>query len=344
MGITIHILTLDGSPLGCSMKTLMGDESNFVGVGGSEYALLTMCEMWHNRGDTIRLFNDPRDKYGSSFEQRMISSFDKNEKCDVLIIFRSTNIRAMNAKAGLKVWWSCDQFSTGDYKSFRSVVDKVVLISPTHHEYFSQVYGITDGIVIDLPVRVWEYEGKNIEKIKNRFIFTSVPARGLNIMLEIWPRIKKEIPDASLVITSDYRLWNCGRGNEQFMMKALGLDGITYLSAIPRPRLVEEQLKAEIHMYPTDYQELFCIAVAESQVAGVYPITSDAGALVTTNMGTTIPGDPNKVKDEYVRQSVAMLDNIHSVGLRVKELQLRAKERFHPNRILKEWDRLVFNK
>jgi glycosyltransferase involved in cell wall biosynthesis len=339
----VHILTRDGSPLGCSLSTLIGTEPGFAGVGGAECALLTMCELWSKTQEVV-LFNDPRDKYGSPFEQRMISSFDPNEKCDVLIVFRSTNDKVINAKADLKLWWSCDQWATGNFAEFRKYVDKVVLISTTHDNYFKTNYGITDGIVIDLPVRVWEYENKNIEKVRNSFIFTSVPARGLDTMLEIWPQIKKEIPDAILTITSDYRLWNCGRGNEAFMSKAFGLDGINYLSAIPRPRLVEEQLKAELNVFTCNYMELFCVACAESQVAGAYPITSNYGALITTNMGTVIPGDPNRVKDEYLRQSVAMLDNIHSVGLVVRELQYRAKERFSPDRILAEWDRLVFNK
>ena len=163
-------------------------------------------------------------------------------------------------------------------------------------------------------------------------------------MLEIWPRIKQEIPDASLVITSDYRLWGCGRGNEHFMARAMGLDGVMFLSAVPRPRLVEEQLKAELNVYTCNYSELFCIAVAESSVAGSYPITSNMGALISTNMGTIIWGDLTHfgIQDEYVRQSVRLLDVIHSSDRMVTELQQRAKERFSPNRILKEWDTKVF--
>ena len=44
-------------------------------------------------------------------------------------------------------------------------------------------------------------------KIKNRLIFTSVPGRGLDNLLRIYPTIENAIPDVSLAITSDYRLW-----------------------------------------------------------------------------------------------------------------------------------------
>lgn len=337
----IHILANDGSPLGVTLKTLMGDDPQQIGIGGAEYALLTMCEMWHNRGDEVVLYNNPRIQYGSPFEQRKIIDFDRNEDRDVLIVFRSTNTRAINAK-GLRVWWSCDQFATGNFAQFRQFVNKVVLISPTHDDYFKKVYGINDGIVIDLPVRVWEYEGKNIEKVKNRFIFTSVPARGLDIMLEIWPRIKEQIPDASLVITADYRLWGCGRGNEHFIARAMGLDGVTFLSAVPRPRLVEEQLKAELNVYTCNYEELFCIAVAESQVAGVYPITSDMGALKTTNMGTIIFGDPQQQMNDYLFAS-GLFDKHREYSIpHIQDIQKKAIKRFHPDRIMAEWDEKVF--
>lgn len=341
----IHILTNDGSPLGVTVKTLMGDDPQQIGIGGAECTLLTMCELWHNRGDEVILYNNPRLKDGSPFEQRKIVDFDPKEHCDVLIVYRSTNHRAIGANADLKVWFSCDQFATGNFAQFRQFVDKVVLISPTHDEYFKKVYGINDGIVIDLPVRVWEYEGKNIEKVKNRFIFTSVPARGLDIMLEIWPRIKKEIPDATLVITSDYRLWGSGRGNEHFMARAIGLDGITFLSAVPRPRLVEEQLKAELNVYTCNYEELFCIAIAESQVAGAYTMTPEIGALSTTNMEFIVHDNPEtpQGKNTFV-SSVIWACNTEYKFVRgmAKIGSFEAIKRFHPNRILSEWDSKVF--
>jgi len=340
----IHILCNDGSQLGVTLKTVMGDDPSQIGTGGAELALITLCELWHNRGDEVILYNNPRMKDGSPFEQRKIVDFDPDEDRDVLIVFRSTNIKAINAK-GLRIWWSCDQFATGNFAQFRQFVHKVVLISPTHDDYFKRVYGINDGIVIDLPVRVWEYEGKNIEKVKNRFIFTSVPARGLNTMLEIWPRIRQEIPDASLVITSDYRLWGCGRGNELFLGKALGLDGVQYLGAVTRPRLVEEQLKAELNAYTCNYEELFCIAIAESQVAGEYTITPQIGALKTTNMNMFVHDDPEtpQGKGSFVSSIIWACNEERELVRGFTEASSnKAKARFHPDRIMSEWDSKVF--
>jgi glycosyltransferase involved in cell wall biosynthesis len=224
------------------------------------------------------------------------------------------------------------------------MVDKVVCISPFHADYFKIYYNIYDAISIDIPARVDDYAGKDIKKIRNRFIFTSIPDRGLQPLFDIWPRIKRDIPDASLVVTSDYRLWGEGndRGNSRYMSQVISLADVTLLSAVPRERLIQEQLLADIHVYPCLYEELFCLSVMESQVAGVYPITSDFGALPTTNMGTTIPGNPQDNKAGYVEEA----KNISSLLVKSdlgKELQQKALDRFNPKTILKQWEDEVFN-
>ena len=344
----LHILTHDGSPLGVSMRTLMGNDPLQVGVGGSETALLTLCEAWHNRGDTVVLFNNPRDGWSSPFEQRNINAFDPNEKRDALIVFRTPNQKIERVSGCLKVWLSCDQFTQNSYAEFNSQVHKTVCISPCHIDYFKETYHIENAIYIDLPIRVQDYKDKQIEKIKNRFVWSSVPERGLGQFFQMWGKIKQQVPDASLVVTSDYRLWGCWveRSDGTFVAKSLSLPDITYLGALPRPRYVEEQLRAEIMAYTCVYDELMCLAVAEAQVAGVYTITSNYGALPTTNMHKVIPGDPGnaEVRDLHVQEAVRFLslsdDEKHRVS---EEGRQKAIDRFHPDNILKQWDERIFN-
>ena len=152
MSLSIDIICRDGSPLGVTQSSINGEDGR-AGIGGSELFLLTMCQLWHERGDKVTLYNDP--KGGSSvFEQRRIDSFDHNENRDVLIVFRSPNKRMNQHSKGLKVWLSCDQSTVDDFGQFRQKVDKVVGISPFHADYFSKTYGINDMIVIDIPVRL----------------------------------------------------------------------------------------------------------------------------------------------------------------------------------------------
>lgn len=335
---TIHVLCTDGSPLGVTMKTLYGDEHR-VGLGGSESALLTMCEGLHNRGHNIVLFNNPWEANASPFEQRNVLSFDINEKRDFLIIFRSPNMRSIPVKNCKKIWWSCDQYTNGSFSAFAPTVDKIVVISPHHADHFRKQYNIYNTIVTDLPVRTWEYE-KDVEKKKHKFLFASVPDRGLEALWRLWPDIQKELPDATLTITSDYKLWGANTPmNDKYRIRWAARTNYNFTGAINRELLIQEQLSSDVLCYPCTYMELFCLSVAEAQVAGAYPITTAIGALPTTNMGTIVKWDANDVRgtQEFVRIVIDTL-NDPNYEKRRNELQKKAKQRFNLDTILSYWE------
>jgi glycosyltransferase involved in cell wall biosynthesis len=340
-GLRLDILCSDGSPLGVCETTINGDPFR-VGVGGSELALLTMCALWQKAGHRVRLYNNPWQPNGSSFEQLPISSFSPSDSRDFLIVFRSPNGRAIPAK-GKKIWWSCDQYTVGDFRSFSDCVDKIVCISPFHAEYFRTTYGINNTVVIDLPVRVDEFPG-DVERVPNRLIFTSVPDRGLQNLWRIYPRIKAEIPDLTLAITSDYRLWGAGELNQQHRARWLVQEGIDFLGAISRQQYLQELSCSDLMVYPCEYDELFCISVAEAQVAGVPCITSAKGALTSTNMGHLFwVGPSNPANDvHFVNRAISVLSNRVELDENRKLIQQMAIQRFSPGRILEQWDKNIF--
>ena len=339
----IEILCNDGSPLGVTLASIHGEDGR-IGVGGAELALLTMCEAWHKRGDEVILYNNPTAPENSPFEQRAIAVFNPNDKRDVLIIFRSPNGKSDNAN-GYKVWWSTDQHTVGNFKKFAKTVQKIVTISPHHSDYFRNMYGIQDTVSIDLPVRTWEYDD-DIEKVPRQCIFSSIPDRGLMNLHAIWPLILQQVPDASLVITSDWRLWGTWFSENEirrFRLRFAKHENVNYLGAIKRRELIKYQMSSDLHLYPCVYDELFCISVAESQVAGAFPITSGFGALPTTNMGIVLDGNPHDPKwvDMFVANAVSMLtdDDLKS---KQQKLRKKALKRFSVERIMKEWDKNVF--
>jgi glycosyltransferase involved in cell wall biosynthesis len=245
---------------------------------------------------------------------------------------------------GFKIFFSCDQYTHGNFADFAPQVDEVVCISDYHADFFAKTYQIHNVNVIDLPVRVWDYDGLNIPKVPNRLIFTSVPDRGLSGLVDVWNKIKPAIPDLSLVITSDYRLWGIGHGalNEQFRVKWLLKEDVQFLGAIPRKQLIEEQLKADILAYTCAYPELFCISCAESQYANTYPVTSDMGALVTTNMGKIVPKEvvEQNFLNNFGDTIVDLLKDRTELEKLQKEVHEKALARFHPDIIKEKWDKI----
>ena len=341
----LAIVCRDGSPLGVTEKTLHGLDGR-LGVGGAELALLTMCGAWKYYGYDVTLYNDPKEIGASSFRQLPVSDFDPQGDNDIVIFFRSPNPELAQKVKGKKYWWSCDSYTIDDFRAFRAMVDKVVCISPYHAKYFRDMYGITDAIAIDLPVRTWEYKDK-IQKIPKRCIFTSIPDRGVMELHAAWPLIHREVPEASLVITSDWRLWADWCTEEQirhFKLSYAHHPNVTYKGAVKRSELIQIQMEADVHLYGSTFEEQFCIAVAESQVAGVFPITNDTGALPTTNMGRVIHGNAQDAqwREVFVKNAVELLTD---PKLEQKQEWLRqvSLKRFSVENIINKWEELIFS-
>lgn len=330
--------------MGVTVKDIYGEGKKGIGVGGSEYALLTMCETLQQRGHNITLYNNPLEQGASCFEQKPINDFHPDHPRDLVIIFRNPNILALRSPTP-KIWWSCDQQTVGGYAEFSRQVDRVVCISDFHRNYFIGRYNVPREkiVVTDLPVRMQDYE-KTAEKVPNRVLFSSVPERGLDIMLSAWGIIKREVPNASLTITSDYRLWGSANPlNHQYRLRWMDQEDVHFYGALKRESFVVRQLEAQVLAYPCIYDELFCVAVAEAQVAGAYPITSNVGALRTTNMGLRIGGEPRESRwiELFARKVVETLTS-HDIAYKQESNRQRARQRFDPNRIAEMWEREVF--
>lgn len=341
--LSIHVLANDGSPLNISEASIYGLDGK-IGVGGAELAIMTLMSGWVDAGHDVIFYNNPPHGYKSKFKQAPISLFLPQEYRDILIIFRSPNKRAERARAGKKIWFSTDQYTVGDFAEFSKHVDKIVTISDFHSNYFSSTYGINDSIKIDLPVRTWEYKHK-VEKIPYSMIFCSVPTRGLDILAKCYDKIKQEVPEASLTITSDFRLWGIDSPlNEQYIKRFLGKDGVRFLGAVSRNEMVDEQLRAEVHPYCCTYEELFCYSSAECQVAGCFPISSTIGALITTNMGLLIHGDPNtnEWQNIFIQVVVEALRDRENFQQMAQDNKQKAIQRFSLDKILTEWEEKVF--
>ena len=233
---------------------------------------------------------------------------------------------------GRKIWWSCDQYTVGNFREFSRHVDAVVVISPFHAQYFSDVYGINSVSVIDLAVRQQDYT-VSVDKDPMQCLFSSVPDRGLPQLARVWERVLQQVPQAKLAITSGWSLWtgaNTDYLEARYRALFANMRGVQYHAAVSREKLVIEQLKSSLLVYPCVYDELFCISCAEAQVAGAWPLTSNFGALRTTNMGTVLAGSPNDAQwqEDFSAHVVDRLVNPGKYSSGVAALQAMATSRF----------------
>jgi glycosyltransferase involved in cell wall biosynthesis len=341
----IDIVVVGGSPYGVNPE-----EVEWPGLGGAELALINFARTMGKRGYEVNVYNNPRKNgdYGS-VRYWNIDDFRKDEpERDVLICFRGPVFElSAGAQAKKKIGFSCDQFTMGDYDAWYRAMDEMVVISQFHKNDHLRRYGSVaeKAIPIDLGVLVEEYPVT--EKIPYQCIFCSVPDRGLGKLAALWPRIIEQVPEATLVVTSSYGLWNNGQdeGNFQYRLQLAGMKGLRFLGRIPRSELVKRQLESEVHLYPCTYDENFCIAVAETQVAGAFPVTSINGALGTTNFtGMQIEYDVNSnvFDDTFVRATVTFLKKPAAERNFLQQAgRNAARKRFDWEIVADQWEKII---
>lgn len=298
------------------MYPFTGDDYEGKGVGGAEASLILLTRELAKLGHVVDIYNDTevQGKY-DGVNYINIENFSYNDYSDVFIVNRNSmpGLELVNAK--VKLFWSCDQFTTNDWaEEIIPFVDKTFAISPYHKKYIAGHYPFSPGTIdiIDLGVKAEDYM-EEPKKTGNKMIFCSVPRRGLEHLAHAFPEIKKRIPDAELVITSDYTLWGAEPLNEQFKSQFANMDGVRFLGKVERSELVKEQRESKVMAYPCTYDENFCISAMECIAAGAVPVTTPIGAMRTTigDSGIIIESEPGTVRfqEEFVNRICQLLED-----------------------------------
>jgi len=161
-----------------------------------------------------------------------------------------------------------------------------ICLTKWHRDLFVEKYPmlknkitlINNGIDIDAFKRV----NHNV-KIRNKFIYSSRPDRGLNILLMLWPEILQKLPDATLVVASYGKFPS--NPEEKILQNIIdNNESITYLGKLSSENLYQEMASSEYWLYPTHWPETSCITALEMLMSEViclyYPV---AGLTDTMN-------------------------------------------------------------
>ena len=141
------------------------------------------------------------------------------------------------------------------------------------------------GVLIPNGINLDEFKF-NTQRDPNKFIWSSAVDRGLDQLLDHWPRIKEVLPEATLDVYYPEYSNPHNQDNGWFNMDGV-LDklqatkdlGVTDIGSVSQSDLHYAMQKATYWMYLTQYEETFCITALEMMAAGVLPICSDTAAL-----------------------------------------------------------------
>jgi glycosyltransferase involved in cell wall biosynthesis len=120
--------------------------------------------------------------------------------------------------------------------------------------------------------------------------YTSTPFRGLIGLLDVFPEIRRRVPETRLQVFSSMRVYQETRSNDDAEFGALyrrcaETEGVEYIGSLPQPQLAAALRAATVLAYPNTFPETFCIAALEAMAAGCAIVTSALGALPETTAG-----------------------------------------------------------
>jgi glycosyltransferase involved in cell wall biosynthesis len=183
---------------------------------------------------------------------------------------------------------------------------------------------------------------RNLKKV----IYTSSYDRGLEHLLEIWPEVIKEIPDATLEIYYGWQLFDrfysdnpSSMNWKKKMLEMMTFKGITEHGRVPQHELKEIMEKCGIWAYPTHFGEINCISAIKAQAYGCEPVIVNYAALQSTvQYGKKVEGDiyDQETKDKFKKELINSLKNPMSEEKRT-EMMKWASEKFAWSNIAKQW-------
>ena len=134
--------------------------------------------------------------------------------------------------------------------------------------------------------------------VKNSFIYSSFPNRGLSVLLKMWSRIIKQFPDSTLNIYCDLNgKWVNDVAPEEMnqIKKLLSLNkkGIIVHGWVSKETLTKAWETAEYWLYPCIFQETYCLTAMEAALSKTFVVSNKlAGLAETIKAGLIIDGDP----------------------------------------------------
>jgi len=119
-----------------------------------------------------------------------------------------------------------------------------------------------------------------------KILHHNTPWRGLNVVLRAMQDIKN--PNITLDVYSSTQVYGDEfkkQNDDQFKLlydQAKKLPNVNYIGYKPNEYILEHMTDYHLYVYPSTFEETFCVSAMEALAAGVHVITNNYGALYET--------------------------------------------------------------
>lgn len=262
-------------------------------VGGSETWAIKLSNELSKRGYEVYLFGNPRMEHDSEFGVHYLNNSSFYGLCDKVKFDQIILSRTVECLDSIK---NCDNIYVmmhdidiiGFNQSYIGKIKKIMCQSEFQRDVVMSKYKIPiEKFFMTFEAIDHNFYDRysNVEK-RNKMVFSSGFGRGVRWLSEqVFPKIKKEIPDFELDI--------CGHFDGDIIISSLKQDGINVLGRLGKEELAKIQSESKIWIYPnhgydSEYNrndETFCITAIENAYAKNACILGDWGCFSSTLKG-----------------------------------------------------------
>lgn len=279
-----------------------GDTVNEGGIGGSETAVVEIAKRLVKAGWRVTVYNrsdaPPKGKTVDGVKYVNMWTFNPNDEFNVLWIWRNINLVDLNLKAKKTILDLHDVPNANDYTEERLAKIDKIFVKTNYHRTLLPHVDDKKFVIVGNGIDLSRFD-QEAERHPHRFIYSSTPDRGLDTILELWPKVRDKLPDAELHVFYGWgTFYEFQKNNPERMawmkkvQEMMKQDGVFDHGRVGQKELALEMLKSSFWLYPTEFPEIHCITACEMQAAGVIPITSGFAALEETQQSGV------KVKDD----------------------------------------------
>jgi len=286
------------------------DNYTQVGVSGSEIMAMNIAKTLCKYDINVFVFSACEGLEGiydnvQYFDISKYDDFIKKTYINYLIVSRFPQfLRYFDNIENVYFWLHDILPFENSFQTHKTKFKKIICLSEWHKDFFYNEYKFPKEriSIIGNAIDTTRFSIDSIEKVAYRFIYSSSSERGFKHLLKMFSKIHDRYPTAELhaFLENDHGFINVP-------------DFIKINKRVSQAQLAIEMMKSDVWLYPTDFDETYCITALEAQAAKCLCVCINRAALKTIvgSRGVMVDGDPSKdsVQDKLLEELFKVLDD-----------------------------------
>ena len=311
------------------------------GMGGSEEAIVYLSRELAKLGKRVTVFGEVPKAYDDYVAKNKFVAWrpwkhiDKRDTFDTLVIWRAPQFADQFKAKKILI----DMHDKLPVKVVRPLENATYMFKSQYHKNLYPE--VTKSEVVPNGVLVEQFD-KEYKKKKYSVGYFSAYYRGLEVLLALWPKIKEQVPQATLDIYYGWGSWVSVEGEDDFYhrmnkkFEALKEHGVTEHGRVSHEELAKVMSQTKVWAYPTEFTEIFCITAIKAQLARCKSVITDVAALKETGGSQASVIETDLIySDEYSRKK--FVDAVVKALKSDEKIDPKEAKKYAWNKVAKQW-------